>query len=161
MSQRLDERVETKPNLDVYTKCLELTKYSMEVCKPKTKKDKNGKQRESNHHIPTRYTKIGEMIVGKLFDMGGIILEANERYVGSALNPADKCENLMFRIDLEDRAVSETYYIEHIVRTLNEHREFAESTFNYWIGQIVAVRKLLIAWRDSDKKSLKGCALKN
>lgn len=66
MSQRVDERTHTKDCLAVYTKTLELTKYSMEVCKPKVKKDKDGKNRESNHHVPTRYSRIGDRLVDTL-----------------------------------------------------------------------------------------------
>ena len=59
----------------------------MEVCKPKVKKDKDGKNRESNHHVPTRYSRIGDRIVDTLLDIGGIILEANEIYIGNNLKP--------------------------------------------------------------------------
>lgn len=94
MSQRVDERVHTKDCLAVYTKALELTKYSMEVCKPKVKKDKDGKNRESNHHVPTRYSRIGDRIVDTLLDIGGIILEANEIYIGNNLKPEERIANL-------------------------------------------------------------------
>lgn len=159
MSQRVDERVKTKENLDAYTKVLELTKYSMEVCKPKTKKNSDGTTRESNHHIPARYSALGTRVIDTLLDMGGKILEANELYINKSLDIAERKKNLVKRLEYEKDVISKTYYIEHIVRVLNDHRKFADSTFTYWVKLIVESRRVLIAWRDSDKKALKGCEL--
>lgn len=140
-----------KIELDVYDVCLKLTEYSMGVCKPKVTKDKLGKNRESPHHIPTRYNHIGQDLLGILFEIGGYILEANEIYVGANLNKEERKNNYLKRIEMEKYCLSKTYTIEHYIRVLNDHKPFADSTITYWIAQVVELRNKLKKWIDSDK----------
>ena len=156
MSQRTDERVQTKEELDVYTKCLKLTSYTMERCKPQNKKDKNGNIVENRHNIPARYSKVGERMQDIVFEMGADILEANEIYVNANLNREDRLENYKSRIKLQNHAIRLTFRLEHMIRTLNDHRPFAGNTLDYWTGLLVGVRTLLIAWKDKDVRCAKG-----
>lgn len=159
MSQLEINRTPTEIDLDAYNKILELSTYSMEVCKPKTKKNKDGTTRSSNHHIQARFRKVGEDIEQNIFSIGAMTLEANELYIGKNLNKADRLENYNERIRLQTKAIAKTYYIEHCIRVLHKHRPFADSTLNWWTHLLVETRRSLIAWKNSDVRGRKGCEL--
>ena len=156
MSQRTDQRVKTKEELEVYTKCLKLTSYTMERCKPQNKKDKDGNIVENLHNVPARYAKVGELILADAFEIGADILETNGIYVNANLNREDRLENYKSRFKLQNHAIRLTFRLEHMIRALNDHRPFAGNTLDYWTGLVVDVRTLLIAWRDRDVRDAKG-----
>lgn len=156
MSQRTDQRVKTKEELDVYTKCLKLTSYTMERCKPQNKKDKDGNIKENRHNIPARYAEIGKLMQQIVFEMGADILEANEIYVNANLNREDRLKNYKSRVELQNHAIRLTYRLEHMIRVMNDHRPFANNTLTYWVGLLVDVRELVIAWKDRDIRDAKG-----
>ena len=99
LSQLEINRTPTEIDLDAYNKILELSTYSMEVCKPKTKKNKDGTTRSSNHHIQARFRKVGEDIEQNIFSIGAMTLEANELYIGKNLNKADNLKIIMNESD--------------------------------------------------------------
>lgn len=152
MAQRENQRAPTRLELDAYNKILALAKYSMEVCKPKQKKDKQGNFHDSKHHIPMRYSKIGDYINTTIMEFGAEILEANELYVGGNLNAEDRKQNIDRRIRLQTNAIAKTYKTEHCIRVLHEHRPFADSTITYWIYLLVTARDSMKKWKDSDVK---------
>ncbi len=152
--QRKESRTPTKIELDAYNKVLELTDYSLSVCKPKTYKDKNGNVHSDNHHVPARYVKIGEYIMTTIIDIGAMILEANEKYVGKNLNPKSRKENIEERIKLQNTAIARSYRVEHCIRMLHKHRPFADSTISYWAKLLCEARKSMIAWKDSTAKMM-------
>lgn len=147
--QLKENRTPTKIELDAYNKILKLTNYSMEVCKPKVKTDKNGIKHNDNHHVPMRYSKVGEYIIQSLVEMGALILEANDYYINKNLNQKDRKNNVEERIKLQTRAIAISYRVEHCIRTLHEHKPFADSTISYWIGLLCSARKSMINWKDS------------
>ncbi len=152
--QRKESRTPTKIELDAYNKMLELTDYSLSVCKPKTYKDKNGNVHSDNHHVPARYVKIGEYIMTTIIDIGAMILEANEKYVGKNLNPKSRKENIEERIKLQNTAIARSYRVEHCIRMLHKHRPFADSTISYWVKLLCEARKSIIAWKDSTARMM-------
>ena len=154
--QLKDKRTPTNVELDTYNKLLELTNYSMSVCKPKQKKDKNGVLHDNNHHVPQRYCKVGEYIVNTLFDVGAIVLETNNYYIGSNLNQEERLNNFNNRIKLQTIAIAKTYRIEHCIRVLHFHKPFADSTISYWIFLLSETRKALISWKDSTVRKRTG-----
>lgn len=147
--QLKEKRTPTNIELDVYNKLLELTDYSMSVCKPKQKKDKNGILHDNNHHIPKRYSQVGEYIAKTLIEIGAIVLEANGYYVGNNLNKEERLMNFNERLRLQRIAIAQTYRIEHCIRVLHFHKPFADSTISYWIHLLVESRKSMVSWKDS------------
>lgn len=146
------QRTPTKVELETYNKILDLTNYSMGVCKPKVKTDKNGIKHNDNHHVPMRYSKVGEYIVKSLVEMGALILEANDYYINKNLNPQNRKENIESRIKLQTQAIAISYRVEHCIRTLHKHKPFADSTIEFWIGSLCDTRKSMIKWKDSTVK---------
>lgn len=88
-------------------------------------------------------------------ELGADILEANEIYVGTNLDPEQRLQNYKDRIELQDHAKRLTYRIEHIFRILHFDRPFAESTSSYMMDLLCESRKLIIAWRESDMRAAK------
>lgn len=150
MSQVETKRTPTRVDLESYNKILELATYSMSVCKPKQKKDSRGVTRDSPHHVPMRYAKIGDLINTTITEIGAMILEANAIYVNSNLNAADRKANYDERIRLQTIAIALTYRVEHCIRVLHDHRPFADSTITWWMHLLVDARKSTVAWKDSD-----------
>lgn len=154
--QRKDQRTPTRVDLDAYNAILKLTVYTMEACKPKSKEDKAGKTVENHHHVPARYSHIGEDIVREVINAGAYILEADKTYVGENI-PADELRShFRRRIELEDMALGALYRAEHMIRALHDHRPFADSTITYWVSLIVNARNLVSGLRSRDKRVSKG-----
>jgi hypothetical protein len=160
MAQRTDERTPTKDELKAYECALELAAFTWSASKPKRKRDKKGNEHDSNKHVPMRYSELGKELVKLSTDIGALVLEANVGYyVGKNLNQTDRGKNYIKRIELEQDAYALTFRMEHIVRLLHERRPFADSTFTHWLVLICTVRGKIKAWRDSEKRELKGCGL--
>lgn len=147
--QLREKRTPTKVELDAYNKLLELTDYSMSVCKPKQKKDNNGVLHDNNHHVPKRYGQIGEYIVKTIIEIGATVLESNDYYVGNNLNKEERLTNYNERIKLQRKAIAKTYQVEHCIRVLHFHKPFADSTISYWIHLLVESRKSMVSWKDA------------
>lgn len=146
--QRTDQRSPTRVELDCYNKVLKLSDHIMSVSKPK---DKN----VNTKHIPKRNLGLGRQLMEDAVELGADILEANEIYVGTNLDPEQRLQNYKDRIELQDHAKRLTYRIEHIFRILHFDRPFAESTSSYMMDLLCESRKLIIAWRESDMRAAK------
>ena len=155
MSQRKDQRVPRHISLDAYQFVLKLTAYSDGVCKPKKKKDKNGVSYESNRHLAIGDAEKGKEIMRLLIKSGGIILDANKRYVASNLNRESRIENFKERIRLQTKVIGYLYRIEHIIRVIEERRPFHDDVFDYWVGMLVTARDSVIDWKNSDVDALR------
>lgn len=143
MSQRVDERDPTRVDLDCYNKILELTDHVMSVCK---QKDKN----VNNKHIPKKNASLGKILMDAAVEIGADILEANEIYVGGNLPPELLQKHYAQRRDLQEHAIRMSYRVEHVFRVLHFDTPFAPSTNRHMMKLLTEVRKVLIAWRDSD-----------
>lgn len=147
MSKRVDEREQTLVCFDVYQKLLNLSDFTFSVCKPKEKN-------VNNKHIPKRLISVGNMAIETVTEIGALILEANDKYVGKNIDIETRIVRYQRRIETEELTKSLTYRLEHIIRTLHKQCEFADSTITYWIGLLVDTRRLIVAWRDSDMAEL-------
>jgi len=148
MSQRVDQRIPTDPDLNAYNQALYLTKVTMRVCKPK---DKN----VNNKHVAKRNVPIANIAINYAIEIGALILEANSKYVGPRANVETKIRNYNKRIELQDQAHGLTFRLEHIIRSLHEENPFANSTLTDWIGAVVRTRDSVKAWAVADNKELK------
>lgn len=148
MAQRTDQRKQTRPELEVYTKALKLSDHILSVCKPKEKN-------VNTKHIPKRNIGIARLMMEAAIELGADILEANEIYVSSQQDKENRIENYEERIQLQNHAKRLTYRIEHIYRILNADRPFADSTNSYMMDLICETRNLLIGWKESDVRALK------
>ena len=155
MSQLKNKQTPTDVDLDAYNKVLKLASYSMEVCKPKQRKDNKGNFHDSKHHIPMRYSKIGEFINTEITKLGAMVLNANSLYVKENLNIEDRKANYNERIRLQTVAIAMTFEVEHCIRVLHDHRPFADSTIRYWLYLLAEAREGMIKWKDSDVKKRK------
>ena len=150
MSQRVEQRVPTAYELDAYTKCLDLTEFTFGVCKAR---DKNG---ENHKHIPKRFGSIARQIEFLMTDMGADILKANMLYVKDNLNTEERVRHYKRRLELQGKAVSVSYRLEHYMRVLHRQIEFADSTLSHWMELMWETRRLLIAWREKETKTLRS-----
>lgn len=155
MSQRVDQRVPRHVSLDAYHHVLKLTAYSDGVCKPKKKKNKNGVEYESERHLAIADADKGKEIMRLLIKSGGIILDANKRYVASNLNRESRTENLKERIRLQSKVIGYLYRIEHIIRVIEERRPLHDDVFDYWVGLLITARESVIEWKNSDVDALR------
>ena len=149
MSLRVDQRADTLPELEVYSKCIKLTSHTMSVCKIK----ENGST--NNKHLVKRQIKVGEMLVNIVIQIGTNILEANNKYVKENLNLKDRLQNYEKRLELQEEAKSLTYKVEHIIRVLHFDRPFADSTLTYWMELLTETRNLLVKWKQNDYSNYK------
>ena len=149
MAQRTDQRRPKHVYLDAYDKALSLSGYILSVCKPK---DKNA----NNKHIPKHNSGLGRLMMDAAVELGADILEANEIYVGSNLDPERKYQNYQDRIELQEHAKRMTYRIEHIFRILHFDKPFAESTSHHMMDLICDTRTTLTDWKESDAKAAKN-----
>ncbi len=147
MSRRIDERTQTLSNFDVYQKLLDLSDFTFSVCKPKEKN-------VNKKHIPKRLICIGNMAIEAVTEMGALIMEANDIYVGKNIEPELRAHRYAERIDIENSVKMLTYRLEHIARILHKQVEFADSTITHWVGLLVETRKLIEKWRESDVEEL-------
>lgn len=149
MSQRVEQRTPTSAELDAYSLCLALTEFTFGVCKPR---DKNG---ENHKHIPKRFGSIARQIEYLVVQMGALILEANEIYVRDNLNKEDRIKHYKQRIDLQNKAVSISYQLEHYMQVMNRAIEFADSTISHWCESMWTTRRTLLAWKAKDMSMLR------
>ena len=149
MSQRVDQRTPTSPELQTYSLCLELTEFTFSVCKAR---DKNG---DNHKHIPKRFGSIARQIESLVVQMGALILEANEVYVRDNLNEEDRLKNYKKRIMLQDRAISLSYQLEHYMRVMHRTIEFADSTISHWCETMWTTRRTMVAWKNKDTAMLR------
>ena len=147
MSKRVDEREPTRVNLECYNKLLKLSSHTLSVCKPKEKNT-------NNKHIPKRLVSVGHMLIDLVIDIGADIMEANDIFVGNNVDENVRNKNLRRRIELQEKAISKTYRMEHIINMLEYEFEFADSTLTYWVELLLETRNLTIKWKDSDRKKL-------
>lgn len=147
MSRRIDERTQTLVNFDVYQKLLDLSDFTFSVCKPKEKNI-------NNKHIPKRLISVGNMAIEAVTEIGALIMEANDIYVGKNIEPPERLQRYVERVELESNAKMITYRLEHIMRVLHKQCEFADSTITHWVGLLVETRTLIEKWRDSDKTEI-------
>ena len=147
MSLRQDQRVKKMAELKAYDTVLDLSTYTIQVCKPKDKKP-NG------HHIVKRYIHLGKEIETAVIEIGANVLEANQIYVGANLNTDGRIQNYIRRIALEEKAKSLTFRVEHIIRILHSEQPFSENTLVYWIALLCEAREALSEWIESERKRL-------
>lgn len=138
MSQLKSKQANTAVELNTYNKILDLSTYSMSVCKPKQRKDNKGVLHDDSHHVPKRYSYIGDSIMNDIAEIGAMVLEANAYYVKANLNEQDRKENYNKRIELQTVAYPKTFHIEHYIRLLNDHEPFADSTI--WHTDTLSMR---------------------
>ena len=148
MSQRVEQRVPTAYELDAYSKCLVLTEFTFGVCKARDKG-------ENRKHIPKRFGSLARQIEFIVTEMGANILEANTIYVRENLNEEDRIQNYKRRIRLQGNAISLSFRLEHYMRVIHTAIQFADSTISRWMELLWETRRLLVAWRDKDTKSLR------
>ena len=153
MSQRVDQRAETKIELLCYDKALKLSDFTLSVCKPK---DKN----VNTKHIAKRQKVIGDLLIQSVVELGADILEANQVYVGDNLPAEDLLRHLEQRIALQENAKRQTFRMEHMMRTLHFDRPFADSTITYWTELLVETRDSISKWRASDVRRRTGIVKK-
>ena len=153
MSQRVDQRAETKIELLCYDKALKLSDFTLSVCKPK---DKN----VNTKHIAKRQKPIGDMLIETVVELGADILEANQIYVGDNLPDGDLLRHIEQRIALQEHARCMTFRMEHMMRVLHFDRPFADSTITYWTQLLVETRDSVCRWRASDVRRRTGIVKK-
>lgn len=153
MSQRVDQRAETKIELLCYDKALKLSDFTLSVCKPK---DKN----VNTKHIAKRQRPIGDLLIEAVVELGADILDANQIYVGDNLPAEDVLRHLTQRIALQEHARRMTFRMEHMMRVLHFDRPFADSTITYWTQLLVETRDSVCRWRASDVRRRTGIVKK-
>lgn len=150
MAVRLDQRKDTRPELDAYNKAIKLTSHVLSVAKPK-------ETNPNNKHIPKRFVNVGKTLTDIAIEIGSDILEANKGYyVGTNLDSQTLHEHYLRRIELEEHALKLTFRLEHIYCVLNDNCNFAESTNKYMMDLIDDERAVLTKWIRSEKTKAKS-----
>lgn len=143
MAQRKDQRNPTAANLECYDRALELSAFTMRMCKPK-EKNQNGR------HVIKRQLPVANKLMETILEIGSDILEANQYYVGANSSAETLAKHYRERIRLQETALSMTFRAEHIFATLDEDRPFEDSTLSCFMGLLTETRRLIVAWHSSD-----------
>lgn len=159
MSQRKDQRAPTSVDLEAYNQVLHLSEVTMRICKVKEKKVNNRivpeEKNSNNHHIAKRYAPIANLAMEATIQIGALILDANDLYVGSRTDVDTRIRHYHKRIEMQEQALGLTYRLEHIIRFLHDTNNFANSTITDWIGALVNTRESIKAWSNSDNRELR------
>lgn len=148
MSQRKDQRAPTSVDLEAYNQVLHLSEVTMRICKVKEKNC-------NNHHVAKRYVPIANLAMESTIQMGALILDANDLYVGSRADIDTRIRHYHKRIEMQEQALGLTYRLEHIIRILHDANNFANSTLTDWVSALVSTRDSIKAWSNSDNRELR------
>lgn len=123
-----------KNTLEVWMKAVELAKYTMEI----TANTKN---------FPGRYRPMVERINAAAIGIAGDLWKANKIFIGRGCDPRAKQD----RAFLQNRAINQIDDLLFLIDLSGKVLKRESRKTAMWAKKAVAVKKLAVAWRNSDK----------
>lgn len=121
--------------MEVWMEAVALAKYTMEI----TSNTKN---------FPGRYRAMTDRIVDASVSAAGDLWKANKVYIGSGCDPRAKDD----RRYLQNRAISSLNEMLFLIDMAGKVLKRPGSKTVFWADKARKVKKLAVAWRDSDRK---------